>query len=58
MRIAYFVSEKNQVTYNMKGEKVIGVALSINEIIKRNSDFEDFFLHLKEMLKVITIEDK
>lgn len=39
MRIAYFVSEKNQVTYNMRGEKVIGVALSINEIIKKNNDF-------------------
>ena len=39
----------------MRGEKVIGVALSINEIIKKNSDFEEFFLHLKEMLKVITI---
>ena len=58
MRIAYFVSEKNQPTFNMQGEKIIGVALSINQIIKRNNDFQEFFLHLKEMLKVITIEDK
>jgi hypothetical protein len=42
----------------MRGERVSAVALSINEIIKRNSNFEDFIFHLKEMLKVITIEDK
>lgn len=58
MQIAYFISEKNQLTYNLKGERVTGVALSINEIIKKNNDFEDFIYHLKEMLKVITIEDQ
>jgi hypothetical protein len=42
----------------MRGERVAGVALSINEIIKKNSNFEDFIFHLKEMLKVITVEDR
>lgn len=42
----------------MRGERVAGVALSINEIIKKNNDFEDFIYHMKEMLKVITIEDR
>ena len=32
--------------------------MSINEIIKKNNDFEDFIYHMKEMLKVITIDDK
>ena len=58
MQIAYFISQKNQVTFNLRGERVTGVALSINEIIKKNNDFEDFIYHMKEMLKVITIQEK
>lgn len=55
IHIAYFISEKNQVTFNMRGERVIGVGFSINDIIKKNNNFEDFIYHMKEMLKVITI---
>lgn len=55
VHIAYFISEKNQVIYDMNGNRVVGVALSINEIIKKNSNFEDFIFHMKEMLKIITI---
>lgn len=29
-QIAFFVSEKNQITYNMRGERVSGVTFSIN----------------------------
>lgn len=39
MQISYFVSEKSQVMYNMRGERVTAVALSINEIMKKNSNF-------------------
>lgn len=43
--------------FNMRGERVSVVALSINEIMKKNVNFEDFIFHMKEMLKVITIEN-
>lgn len=36
MRAAIVIAEKSQLVYNVRGEKVKGLALSLNEMIKQN----------------------
>lgn len=36
MRAAIVIAEKSQLVYNVRGERVKGLALSLNEMIKQN----------------------
>ena len=42
----------------MKGEKINAVVLSVNGILKKSHNYEEFLYHLKEMMKVATINDR
>lgn len=37
MRAAIVIAEKSQLVYNIRGEKIKGLALSLNEMIKQNN---------------------
>lgn len=62
MLISYFISEKSEVVYDIKvkirlkkGNKISNIALSINQLVKKHSDYKEFFYHMKEMMRAINL---
>lgn len=38
-----------------QGDKISNIAFSINQLAKKHSDYKDFFYHLKEMMRIVTL---
>ena len=62
MLISYFLSEKSQVLYDVKvivllnqGNRISNIALSINQLVKKHSDYKELFYHMKEMLRKVNL---
>jgi len=34
------------------------IALSINQLAKKHSDYKEFFFHMKEMMRTVTLPDQ
>ena len=54
MRAAIVIAEKSQLVYNIRGEKVKGLVLSLNEMIKQNHSLGK----LVNIVKVFTTHSK
>jgi hypothetical protein len=39
----------------IQGDQIKNIALSINQLAKKNSDYKELLYHLKQMVRTITI---
>lgn len=57
MKCAFFVAEKSQVLFDIKGQRIKGVGLSLNMFLK-NNQMDMFLIVLKDFLKKVPLEDQ
>ncbi len=62
MLISYFLSEKSQLLFDVKvsllltkGNRISNIALSINQLVKKHTDYKELFYHMKEMLRKVNL---
>lgn len=57
-KCAVYVAEKSQSMFNLKGEKIHGMGLSLNQIIKSFGNIEEFVGALKDFIKNVRVHDR
>lgn len=56
-KCALFFSEKSQYLYDMKGQRIQGIGLSLNQIIKTYPNIDEFVLILKDFIRKVRLPD-